>query len=873
MIDRMNKPGTILNHSLRVFSALLLITTQTMLGAGGCSPAVVDGNDNPNDVTNTNGGDNTNDDSGNDNAANDNGNDNAANNNGSDGDEPADDAQAALEGYWISARGATDTVWGLAMGGGSETASTITIDEEDGSSWKFNGSWEGGRLVGTCMLMPDFDDFDIHDLAAEPPPCHGDFSADGLTLTLATDEAGASTTWVLERTSGRSPELTASWTDRSTPTSRLISAYDGNELNLIDPADTGPRFDAAWNDAGAFIGDDADGNRWVGVPHDEGQALFVWIEEDGEFVARQFLDRQEEPTTFATPLTGRWMSSWNRGDLTNALRGQASVIFDGADLFVYQRDDNHRVLYTGDYDDGGYWSILATYDGERFQATADSTTAWSGYVDSSGTVIHGHWNEDPLRAFGLIRASTATPTILSGAWSSLYSEYQTPSEPTQETGQAEVSFDGSLLTIRDTYEEADYVIEAEWLGDHFRGEWWSTADPGNRLRWVGELLMDGSLLHGKWELGEWSFSPYALAPRSVVGEAESDTLLVVADPFEEIAATYRDDAAEIAVTLYRAEGVARRFRVVGAEGTVEVTVDERYRPVSIIGPDLTATLTWADDASSLEVVTIEDGVTTTETVALDVSDAALLDMLDGIEANTGLILEHLRSWVQENPGRFAAVVRGEESPPSLSNPLGGPPAGKMRHALRDNDSADIVHRIVTDAATIVSLGVFLAAATGLAIQATTLTMTIAFVGTCWSGGGRRFHHRRVVHLAVPNRLLPLHAGVFLELQCRGRPAQGVLFPGRSLRGPHHAGVPQRRWRIAPDVGYLRHQRVLDWYVTQGPNNLTSAQRNPFKRKRHPGGKLREVRTYSVPVRIGGDARVKALGSRCHRQASGSEEGT
>jgi hypothetical protein len=702
-------PGSLSNHSIRALCVWLLLVGQIPLWAGGCDPA-----QDANDAADVVGSDSV-----------DSGGSGGDPTNGATDDPAPPPADISIDGFWIATRTEDGTtVRGLGSGGQLGDTVSLSISEDDGGSWSFSGSFDGAAVMGTCGPSIADGELDLNDLLSDPEICRGEFSSSGDTLTLTADEIGGSRVWTLERPALPTPSLIGVW---DAAASRIACAHNGAVLSVLDPVDTTRRFDAVWSDSGGFVGTDADGRQWTGLIDKGGNELFVWIVDAGAFFAQRSYVRQQEPATFAFPLTGRWMSGYNQGELTNMLRGQASLIFDGSHLYAHQRDDNHRVLFAGDYDRGGYWSIFAAFDGVRFESTAESTSIWSGVVDESGSLIYGHWNDDDTRPFGFVRASTApTESDLAGTWNSLSSDYQTRSEPTQTVGEAQVSFDGAKLTVQDSSGESDFVIEADWKGDHFEGQWWPANNPADRLRWSGEVVLGGAMIHGKWEFGEWSFTPFALQTRSSLGTADSNTVAIVGDPFEDLAASYRNDSEGIAVAMYRTEGVVSRFSMVGGAGAVEMAVDERLRPIAVDGPDLAATLVWSADSSSVEVTVRQNGAVTVETVQLDLSDQALLAMIDQMETDTGASGDGLRGWVDDNPGRLAAVARGEQSPSSFTDPFAKQVSDKDAGRTKNATAAEVARRLVSDAVAIGGLFWGAVAANSAAAAAASATVVVGY---------------------------------------------------------------------------------------------------------------------------------------------------
>jgi hypothetical protein len=119
----------------------------------------------------------------------------------------------------------------------------------------------------------------------------------------------------------------------------------------------------------------------------------------------------------------------------------------------------------------------------------------------------------------------------------------------------------------------------------------------------------------------------------------------------------------------------------GGGARYRATVDDRLRPVRLEGPDdLVITLQWSSEGPSVAYA-IDDGWTTeTGVLAFDPSDAALLGHLAAWEQTTGLDLGNSRRWIEQHPGQFAAIHRGEVPPPSV---MGSPVSGQR---LKDGRS-------------------------------------------------------------------------------------------------------------------------------------------------------------------------------------------
>lgn len=98
-----------------------------------------------------------------------------------------------------------------------------------------------------------------------------------------------------------------------------------------------------------------------------------------------------------------------------------------------------------------------------------------------------------------------------------------------------------------------------------------------------------------------------------------------------------------------------------ADGNVELSTDARYRPVEIDAPALSATLDWSDDGRTVVARIDSEGIASDSTIAVDLSDAALLEAADTAEEATGDDLSDLRDFIDQNPGLAASVAAGDLS--------------------------------------------------------------------------------------------------------------------------------------------------------------------------------------------------------------------
>ena len=130
------------------------------------------------------------------------------------------------------------------------------------------------------------------------------------------------------------------------------------------------------------------------------------------------------------------------------------------------------------------------------------------------------------------------------------------------------------------------------------------------------------------------------------------------------------------------------FAYLTPQGVVQSSVDERLRPAKIVAPDGTITFVWSEDASRVDLIVEAAGESKTFTLEIDLSDAALLAILDATEAETGQDMSAMRAWIAENPGRVLAVARGEQPPPRLApTPGSSLPAGKVLLPIPKNPAA------------------------------------------------------------------------------------------------------------------------------------------------------------------------------------------
>ena len=84
--------------------------------------------------------------------------------------------------------------------------------------------------------------------------------------------------------------------------------------------------------------------------------------------------------------------------------------------------------------------MVADWNGESFEAVPGGWfDAWSGRKDTAAPRLLGYYNGDRERVLSFERALTPTTQELAGTWSSVSSDYSTPSDPVMVFGCARIS--------------------------------------------------------------------------------------------------------------------------------------------------------------------------------------------------------------------------------------------------------------------------------------------------------------------------------------------------------------------------------------------------------------------------------------------------
>ena len=102
------------------------------------------------------------------------------------------------------------------------------------------------------------------------------------------------------------------------------------------------------------------------------------------------------------------------------------------------------------------------------------------------------------------------------------------------------------------------------------------------------------------------------------------------------------------------------FSFTSGDGSLQLAIDERLRPIEVVGPEVCAQIAWSDDSTTAVITLQGDGQALTVQENADFSDEATLEAIADIEGEIGVELTELRAWITENPGRTLATARGEE---------------------------------------------------------------------------------------------------------------------------------------------------------------------------------------------------------------------
>lgn len=126
------------------------------------------------------------------------------------------------------------------------------------------------------------------------------------------------------------------------------------------------------------------------------------------------------------------------------------------------------------------------------------------------------------------------------------------------------------------------------------------------------------------------------------------------------------------------------FSFMSGDGLLQLKIDERLRPIEVVGPEVCAQIAWSDDSTIASVAIEGDGQAFTVQEHADFSDEATLEAIADIEEEIGVELTELRTWITENPGRTLATARGEEDAAQPPDDIKVAVISKPHHQLQSN---------------------------------------------------------------------------------------------------------------------------------------------------------------------------------------------
>jgi hypothetical protein len=579
-----------------------------------------------------------------------------------DSDQPAPSTTglASLAGWWVvqTTDDSGSSLWGNArvdppVGDSDRAFANMYTDDgqqpvlimREKADGSFIGYWAASYLDSVT--------------AGDQVNWNGSVDTEGTTLNGTVTQTGASRNTTFYRASEPDAAMTGVWT-RDSDANPAIVAYAGDAgllISLLDGSNNWyweNQFDASVTPGATLISGTAGWDSFQGLLFAEGQRLHLRTE--GASTTGTLLSRSSSQST----LNGRWVGGDRHYRGNMPIRDVRIVVEYDNTLYVHQAADQLNSTMVREF--------VAPLSGDEY---VDSTEGWSASLSADSSRLVGEWVGYDGWYNSMEKTQTPYDGELAGTWSSIsidYLHHDATGSVIRTFGQATIIHSGDRLQITDADDQGNsYHVDATWTGDHFAGTWWSADSPNTTYAWRGELLDNGYYLHGTWDNGEYSFSRLPVGSGSDLTAASGPSVSIVADPYSDLALTYENPATSEAISFFRSQGPISEIVMVNASGSVSATVDEHGRLTSIAGFDETITMVWANDASTVEVtVTESNGMTTTETAAIDFSDSGLLAAAASYEAATGADLTNLRDWLAANPGRVEAVLTGQEAPPALT---------------------------------------------------------------------------------------------------------------------------------------------------------------------------------------------------------------
>jgi hypothetical protein len=451
--------------------------------------------------------------------------------------------------------------------------------------------------------------------------------------------------------------VTGLWT-RLTDDVATVVAYDGQSLLVSPLGDSGYWTEQEQID---FLEEDSDQEQLFGVGGEAADHYTGLIFAQGTRILLQFSGDTGvawipfERSLSQSDLNGRWVVG-DRESRELATQRAVGVVI------AY-----HDTLYIHEAYDGGSGlgrSLRAVRQGAEY---IDDEAGWSGRLNEEGNRIIGQWIGYPDWYHSMDRTARPSANDLTGQSRSFSIDWTGLPPHTPVAGTATITQTGDRLQITDqSGDGSTYQVDATWVGDHYSGTYTSGDQPQNTFPWRGEMVVGGWYIHGAWNRGEYSFLQATVADTAdSLTTLSTRTLALVADPYQDLAATFNDPDAGTAVTLYRNQDRVSGFTYTTPDGTLQTTLDERLRPTRAVGLGHVMTIVWSEDSSSAEVTVEHDGASTTVNAEIDLTDEGLLRAVDANEDRTGQDMTAWRNWIAANPGLVLAVARGEQLPPSL----------------------------------------------------------------------------------------------------------------------------------------------------------------------------------------------------------------
>lgn len=705
-MSRLMHPRTVRNDLLRMSACYVFLMAQLVIPLTGCPSQAIPGD--PNSGL-----------AGGDAGAGDGGGAGGAGNGVAPGDAPSDAPRPAgalgLAGWWVTERDTPggEKVWGHARADiTSAVAETVTIymwdDEGNEPHLSVTATDDAGRFNG--YWATSFADFPA---TSDTFNWNATESADRDTLTSTWTSAEGDQAVTFHRASDPDYRMIGVW-NRSTDNVPLVVAYDSGSgllMSLLDGSGNWPddgRYNAdLYRDATPFRGNQGF-DEFEGLVFGGGNRMHLRITSGDSTHGVNF-----QKAATQSELNGRWVGGDRRWRGVTASRSVRIVVEHDNTLYVHE---------SSDYPQGLRRTFRAASDGTRYVDATAEGSGWSGKLTPDRTRIVGEWigYEDWYNS--MYRTVTPMADELVGEWSSVsldWAHHTGSGDIVRAYGEATLTQSGNSLQIVDVYDGGvTYHVDATWVGDHYEGEWWDAAAPDARYSWRGELEASGEYLHGQWENGEWSFSPY---PNVAADEIPEDVNIVyIADPYDDRAIVMRAPDTNRTATFFRGQQRINSAAIGAPDGELEVTFDERMRPTEVVGYGETITIAWSDDATSIDVTVRRDsdGATTSATLPIDLSDAALLDMIAGQEAALGIDLSEMRDWIADNPGYVQGLANGTISSPTFDEEL----AKRLTQVPRGH-GAELFGNLLNLSAA----GATVLAAAGLALKTAAGTGGLAFL--------------------------------------------------------------------------------------------------------------------------------------------------